>query len=226
MNYEFGSIQVVSEQMQNILHAIQQCSSNQKFIIVGDSGCGKTTLAEYIKKVVFNNAEASISEIETSEWKELKNKTQISDNTCVIFMPNLNERKADLPALAQFFLQVLSLMNNQPQFKLTEKSLETICQYRWPGNFYEFETVLENAFHSAVKSQSRSLIEPVHLKLNQKKNDADFSVGKKLDEIERKYILQTLYFVQQNRTKAAEILGISIRTLRNKINQYREEGYL
>ncbi len=65
-----------------------------------------------------------------------------------------------------------------------------------------------------------------HIVLNLPTKELEFTIGQKLDEVERKYILQTLYFVHQNRTRAADILGISIRTLRNKINQYREEGYL
>jgi two-component system response regulator AtoC len=137
-------------------------------------------------------------------------------------MPTLAERKMDIGALAEFSLQVLSLMNDKPKVKLTEKALEKILQYNWPGQFYEFESILENAFSSA----ENNLIEPEHLLMGPLPAEIEIPVGMKLQDLERNYILQTLYFVHQNRTRAAEILGISIRTLRNKINLYRVEGYL
>jgi two-component system response regulator FlrC len=141
-------------------------------------------------------------------------------------MPTLVERKADIIPFAQFFLDVLTLMNNTRALKLSEKSIEKLTQYNWPGNFHELESVLEAAFLKAMQDTQRLMIEPEHIELNLENAHVELSVGQKLDEVERKYILQTLYFVHQNRTKAAEILGISIRTLRNKINQYREEGFL
>ncbi|MBC7420788.1 MAG: hypothetical protein H7328_08670 [Bdellovibrio sp.] len=240
MKYEFGSIEITSPVMKTILDGIQQQTPEQIFVVVGDAGSGKSFMAEHIKKTVFkskvveffDNAEEvskickpAIYTVQTQNWLQIKN--QFNLNNChVIAMPALQERKADLPQLAQFFLQVLGLMNDQPAFKLTEKALEMICQYEWAGNFHEFESVLENALKIAIEDGAKGLIEPSHLNLNLNVKTLDFSVGMKLDEIERKYILQTLYFVHQNRTKAADILGISIRTLRNKINQYREEGYL
>jgi DNA-binding NtrC family response regulator len=205
-------------------------------------GSGKYTMAQYIKKAIFKNAEIKINRNITTEndfninevaiytincqnWIQLRTKLQ-NENLRVITMPSLKDRKSDLPALAEFFLQVLSLMKGQPQLHLNEKSLEMILQYGWPGHFYEFESVLEGASEAVFKNSSGLLIEPHHLNLNTRPQNFEYTVGMKLDEIERKFILQTLYFVYQNRTKAAEILGISIRTLRNKISQYREEGFL
>ncbi len=240
MIHEFGSIEILSPSMRAILDNLAQQSSEQTFVITGDLTTGKSLMAEHIKKTIYKShaievyenvddvvavAKPAIYTVNTQSWMQIKDKFNL--NAChVITMPNLQERKADLPQLAQFFLQVLGLMNNQPAFRLTEKALEMICQYDWSGNFREFETVLETAVQIANEEEAKGFIEPVHLNLNLNPKTLDFTVGMKLDEIERKYILQTLYFVQQNRTKAADILGISIRTLRNKINQYREEGYL
>ena len=117
-------------------------------------------------------------------------------------------------------------MNSKRPVKLTEKAAEKLLQYNWPGNFHELEAVLEDAYENSFKSETKATIEPEHISLNLAVEGQAYSIGQKLEEVERKYILQTLYFVHQNRTKAAEILGISIRTLRNKISQYREEGYL
>ncbi len=240
MKYEFGSIEVQSPLMKSILDGLAGQTADRVFVIIGDSGSGKSLMAEYIKKEifksnvveVFDNATGitkigapAIYTVQSQNWLSMRDLfSQV--NCYMINMPSLRERKADLPKLAEFFLQVLALMNNQPQFRLTDKSLEMICQYEWAGNFHEFESVLESASQVAFDEGLKGMIEPSHLNLNLNSTSLDFTVGLKLDEIERKYILQTLYFVHQNRTKAADILGISIRTLRNKINQYREEGYL
>ncbi len=233
---DYGSIQVKSETMIAVLKKSEQLRSDQPVFIVGKHSTGKSTLAQHIQKVIFKNFACPIyTEVEgpvfdlmpgiftISEQDGEEIFSKLSPDTCQrLEMPTLSQRKADLPQLAEFFLQVLSLMNNKPKVKLTDKALEKILQYGWPGQFTEFEHVLENAFLAT----DNGLIEPENLEMGPLKTNIGIVPGMKLEELERKYILQTLYFVHQNRTKAAEILGISIRTLRNKINQYRVEGHL
>ena len=251
MNYEFNKNLIQSESMKTIFKIVEkyelQQFKNISFIIVGQSGTGKSTFADYLQKSFYKNlqmviqknitslndiviGQACIYTVDARHWNssleealvELKKQGEFE----LIQMPSLNERVADLVPLAHFMIEVLSLMNGKPQLKLSEKSIEVLSQYKWPGQFHEFETVIESAYLQAVKYQAKEWIEPEHLHFKAMPLTVDFSVGAKLEEIERKYILQTLYFVHQNRTKAAEILGISIRTLRNKINQYRQEGFL
>lgn len=233
---EYGSIQTQSPALIDILQSVKNLKTSDLIFIVGGKGSGKLTLAQYIQNSVFKGKlvplvrridsykteyNHGLYTVTTDQWDFLE--PQLMGKTYVkIEMPSLAERKADLPALAEFFLQVLSLMNDKPKVKLTEKALEKILQYNWPGQFYEFESILENAFLQA----ENGLIGPEHLTMGPMPTQVDIPVGMKLEDLERKYILQTLYFVHQNRTKAAEILGISIRTLRNKINIYRLEGYL
>ena len=243
--HEFGSIVVKSAKLILILEELSLIdlakTPNISFAIVGEAGCGKSTMAEFIQKSIYKNKDILIqknvtqaSEVKqipsilttsTQNWIKLRGDLQ-TDQLKVIMMPTLKERKVDLLALADFFLQVLSLMNGRPQLKLTDKASEMIVQYNWPGQFHEFEAILESAYETCLQTSTQHLLEPQHLNINKLPQILDVNVGMKLEEIERNFILQTLYFVHQNRTKAAEILGISIRTLRNKINQYRQEGYL
>lgn len=242
--YEFGSIVTKSPKLRMILEElmlIERSQTMMSFAIVGETGTGKSTMAQYIQKLIFKNkdihviksvenaaqlpAGVKIFTVSNQNWVQLRRDIQ-DENLKVIVMPSLKDRKQDLANLADFFLKVFSLMNGRPQLKLTEKAIEMILQYNWPGQFYEFESVLEAAYETALKNSTQFLLEPHHLNLNRMPQTFDVTVGMKLEEIERNFILQTLYFVHQNRTKAAEILGISIRTLRNKINQYRQEGYL
>ncbi len=243
--HEFGSIVVKSAKLILILEELSQIdlskTPNISFAIVGETGCGKSTMAEFIQKSIYKNKDILIQKnvtqaseimqipviltVSTQNWIQLRSELQ-TERLKVIMMPTLKERKADILALADFFLQVLSLMNGRPQLKLTEKAAEMILQYNWPGQFHEFEAILESAYETCLQTSTQLLLEPQHLNINKLPQTLDVNVGMKLEEIERNFILQTLYFVHQNRTKAAEILGISIRTLRNKINQYRQEGYL
>jgi DNA-binding NtrC family response regulator len=237
---QYGSFEVQSPVMQNLLKLIGQNTEKKFFVVIGDAGSGKTTMVNYINKVVFHNGQQNIFEDVTDFSAQAASaivstsreaaydviKKFAKEQTVVVEMPNLSERKADIIVFTQFFLQVLSLMNDKKSVKLTDKAAEKLLQYNWPGNFRELEAVLEEAFETSFKTDSKATIEPEHITLTLPTEGLAFNIGQKLDEVERKYILQTLYFVHQNRTKAAEILGISIRTLRNKINQYREEGYL
>ena len=244
MNYQYGSFQIQSPVMHNIFQELSAKKDKNFFIVVGDVGTGKSTMMNYINKLIFKNSQSNLFDSTDLPNQSLKSaivttSKELADavikkfdkkETHVIEMPNLNERKADIVNFASFFIEVLSLMNNKKTYKLTDKAAEKLLQYSWPGNFHELESVLEKSFEKTqledCKINSKATIEPEHIDLNLQSKELEFSIGQKLDEVERKYILQTLYFAHQNRTKAAEILGISIRTLRNKINQYRVEGYL
>jgi two-component system, NtrC family, response regulator AtoC len=122
----------------------------------------------------------------------------------------------------EFNLNVLKLMHNRPNLKVSEKAKEKLGRFRGAFSESQLADILEKALLVCQNDQ----ILPEDLTLPQVENKLGVPVGLKLEAVERQYILQTLYFVEQNRTKAADILGISIRTLRNKLQQYRIEGYL
>lgn len=230
--------------MLQLLNNLELNLHKKIFVIIGEVGTGKTTMLSYVNKRVFNNKQNHLfDEIDppnlkldtaiitsTKKMKEEFIKRFSVEDLYIIELPSLKNRKADILVFSEFFIEVLSLMNDKKQCKLTEKAIEKLQQYEWSGNFHELEAVLESAFQKSQIDNSKknliSLIEPEHIDLKFQEKELEFTIGQKLDEVERKYILQTLYFVHQNRTKAAEILGISIRTLRNKINQYREEGFI
>jgi two-component system, NtrC family, response regulator AtoC len=132
------------------------------------------------------------------------------------------DRRNEVLKTIDFNLNVLQLMHNKNNLVLTEKAKEKLMQYEWP----EDPQMIEDTLEKAVQKCKNNHIEPEDIDLVLGESELEVPVGLKLETVERQYILQTLYFVQQNRTKAAEVLGISIRTLRNKLNQYRLEGHL
>jgi two-component system response regulator AtoC len=94
--------------------------------------------------------------------------------------------------------------------------------WNWPGNVRELENVLERAV--VIAKEDFVEASAIAIENQEAKKDAVSFSGMTLSEVEQKLILQTLQMTAQNRTRAAEILGISIRTLRNKINEYRQAG--
>lgn len=135
-------------------------------------------------------------------------------------IPSLGQRPEDVRGLAEFILDVNSILHGKRGVNFTTDAWSKILNWNWPGNVSELENVIERA----VLLAKGIAIGPELIRFESlaAKNSAEFSAGMSLSEVEKRLILQTLELTSQNRTKAAQILGISIRTLRNKLNDYRE----
>ena len=142
-------------------------------------------------------------------------------NVVPIHISPLNERKEDIPALAEHFLRKYNLENNRQIEGISQKVYEMFMEYFWPGNVRELENFIERA---VVTAKGRVLTPrdfPKELAFGRIKLPSDeIEVGSTIYEAERKLILKTLKTQGGNRTKAAEILGVSARTLRNKLHEY------
>lgn len=153
-------------------------------------------------------------------------------NVVNLAVPALRERPLDILALADHFSAKFADLNGVPKRALSENAKRKIASAAWPGNV----RALENALHRAVLLSSGNEIEPDAISLPDgtalKQTDAalsngendDSMIGRTVAEVEQSLILQTLDHCLGNRTHAANILGISIRTLRNKLKAYTEDG--
>lgn len=137
-------------------------------------------------------------------------------------LPALSQRVCDIEILAKHLVSVFAIIHRKSELVLSPEALEKMKVWTWPGNIRELENVLERA---AILAES-SVVQASHIAIeNQESMESALSfAGMTLSQVEQKLILQTLQMTEQNRTRAAEILGISIRTLRNKINEYRQAG--
>ncbi len=141
-------------------------------------------------------------------------------------LPPLRERKDDIKVFAEHFAEKFAKSNHIATPKLTNESLDILTKHTWPGNVRE----LENTMHRAVLLNNNGLIDKTSLLMEQPKtmekleNGAGIEglVGRTVSEVEKELILSTLGSVNNNRSKAAEILGISIRTLHNKLKEYEQ----
>lgn len=161
-------------------------------------------------------------------------------NVVNLAIPALRERPEDVLELSEHFVRQFSAANGIPVRPLSSEARDRLVKAAWPGNVRE----LENALHRAVILADgptigvEAILAPDGIPLGAGaavRGPADRAaataetvarslVGKTVAEVERDLILDTLDHCIGNRTHAANILGISIRTLRNKLNQYSDEG--
>jgi DNA-binding NtrC family response regulator len=160
-------------------------------------------------------------------------------NVVNLKIPPLRERPADVIELAQFFAKKYAEANGVPLRPISAEARKALSLHRWPGNVRE----LENTIHRAVLLASGpeigvdGILTPDGARLDQARGPAAVVhaamaaeqvtralVGRTVAEVERDLILETLKHCLGNRTHASNILGISIRTLRNKLNEYSADG--
>ena len=160
-------------------------------------------------------------------------------NVVNLKIPPLRQRPADISELATYFIKKYSETNNLPVRPLSDEARRALSANRWPGNVRE----LENTLHRAVILASGpeigvdGILSPDGVRLDASRGSGVAEqaaltaeqvtrnlVGRTVAEVERDLILETLRHCLGNRTHAANILGISIRTLRNKLNEYSAEG--
>lgn len=146
-------------------------------------------------------------------------------NVISLNIPDLKDRKGDIIVLAKHFIKKYSELNELPMKDLSAEAEKALLAYDWPGNVRE----LENTMHRAVLMSTGDDIGVEAIMLPQahkeEENEAAPAVGQTVAGMERKLIIDTLKHTLGNRTTAANILGISIRTLRNKLKQYQDEGF-
>jgi two-component system response regulator AtoC len=144
-------------------------------------------------------------------------------NVVPIHLPSLRERSEDILPLAAYFLRKFCLENHKPVKSFTPGAIQKLLAYHWPGNVRELANIIERTvvldFHESIDQEHLYLEAPSR---NCMKSHGAFPTGMTLHEMEKRLILETLRAQGDNRKKTAAILGISIRTLRNKLHEYGE----
>src|SRR5579875_611447 len=163
-------------------------------------------------------------------------------NVVTLKLPALRDRPLDIEPIAEHFVRKYAEANGLPVHPLSREARELLFRHRWPGNVRE----LENTMHRAVLFARGGTIGAEAITILAERSTAKGApgdsppassstasatgpgvstlVGRTVADVERDLIIETLSHCLGNRTHAANILGISIRTLRNKLKQYSEEG--
>jgi two-component system response regulator HydG len=145
-------------------------------------------------------------------------------NVIAITAPPLRARREDIPLLVDHFLGLYCAKNGRPRLHPTRGALERLADYAWPGNVRELENVIERA---VVLSRSDALAEgdlPDHIATAAATTPTQltFEVGTTLDDIELRVLRETLRHTKGDKSLAAQLLGISTRTIYRKLDGVAE----
>jgi DNA-binding NtrC family response regulator len=168
------------------------------------------------------------------EKKEFRQDLFFRLNVVPISVPPLRERREDVPYLAEEFMRRFGRKHGVHVRGFSEEALKILCGHDWPGNVRELQNVVERA---VILSNESGVLEPEHLGMaksgpaSSAQSPSAQATGQPaaaggdgtmptLSEIEKRHILLTLDHCKGNRTQAAKLLGVSIRTLRNKLHEY------
>lgn len=147
-------------------------------------------------------------------------------------IPPLRERPSDIPPLLEHFLAQFCQEHGKPPILLSQEALELLTRYSWPGNVRELKNTMESLviFHQEGEVTAHELAPEV------RESSALSAAGapvqsvagdpRTMAEIERQAILETLGRTSGHRARAADILGIGLRTLQRKLKEYKGEGFV
>jgi DNA-binding NtrC family response regulator len=144
-------------------------------------------------------------------------------NVFTIAMPPLRQRKDDVPRLVDAFVAEFNAKYGRAVQRVDPAALRLLMRHTWPGNVRE----LRNSIERAVVACTGEAIAPAHLPFGAPEADGaegpdavTLALGTTVEQVERELIFRTLAFTGNNKTRAASILGISLKTLHNKLNRY------
>ncbi|MCY4380425.1 MAG: sigma 54-interacting transcriptional regulator [Proteobacteria bacterium] len=148
-----------------------------------------------------------------------------------VHLPPLRQRPQDIPLLSEVFLAKTG-SPQQKSFALSGEAMKALVNYEWPNNVTELHNMITKAYQKCLENNDDRITKD-HLSIKQEPKEVRASgnwiknlpIGEALRTVETQFILETIKAHQGNRTYAARTLGISLRTLRNKINEFTVEGY-
>jgi two-component system response regulator HydG len=144
-------------------------------------------------------------------------------NVIAITSPRLSDRRDDIPLLVDHFLDHYARKNAKPRFHVVPAALDRLVAYDWPGNVRELENVIERAVVLGKETAIRPEDLPVPIATAEASSDRlAFAIGTPLAEIERRVLHATLAHTKGDKQLAAQLLGISARTIYRKLGAERE----
>src|SRR5687768_1911391 len=147
-------------------------------------------------------------------------------NVFMVELPPLRARREDIPLLVQAFLNEFNQRNSKSVRAIDQDAMQILEQYPWPGNIRELRNVVERATILAEGDfiELKHLPPSVVARSEESLPTVTLAPGTTVDEAERRLILLTLEHTRNNKTRAAEILGISLKTLHNKLNRMKDQA--
>lgn len=138
-----------------------------------------------------------------------------------LYMPPLRDRGGDIAGLAQYFLNQLN-EKNTTQKQLSENFKNLVNEYSWPGNVRELKSIMERAYILAAEVLDTEHFPSEHMEFEDHDDYLRVPVGSSLEDAEKRLICVTLEATNGDKKKTADQLGVSLKTLYNKLNSYEE----
>ena len=142
-------------------------------------------------------------------------------NVFGLTLPSLKDRAEDIPQLATHFVKEFSARNRKQVKGITPEAMRVLTGYPWPGNVRELKNVIERAVIMSQKAELGAEDLPDSVTTGPDRTPSiTLRVGCTMEDAEKEIIRRTLEFTGDNKTRAAKILDISLKTLHNKLNEY------
>lgn len=146
-------------------------------------------------------------------------------NVVPVYLPSLRERRDDIPLLVDYYLRKYSLENGAQVKSISNEAMDYLCQYNWPGNVRELKNIVQRAVvmgsHEVLQLEQFNGLFTHH---DGDRAEKTLAAGQAIEDVEKGLIYSTLEKTGGNKTKAAELLKITTRTLRNKLHKYNAES--
>ena len=183
---------------------------------------GNRTIKVDVRVIATTNRDLA----QSVEKKEFRQDLYFRLNVVPVFVPSLRERREDIPLLANEFMRRLGRKHGVHIKGFTDDALRTLSAHKWPGNVRELQNVVERA---VILCGDNGLIEAEHLGLGITPPPSNSESGRSgsgefltLADAEKRHIFAALDQAKGNRTLAAKLLDLSVRTLRNKLTEYND----
>jgi len=179
----------------------------KSFIAVGDVESKKVS----VRIITATNKELN-QEVKDGKFRE---DLYYRLNVLNIHLPPLRDRKKDIPLLVEHFLKKHAQRTKTDLKKITKDAAQVLENYHWPGNVRELENVLERSLVFCTENK----IEPEHIILTGIEKTGQIEAGMTLDDVSRELLNKTLLACDGNKTKAAKMMGVSLRWVHYHVNQ-------
>lgn len=214
------------------LESILSDGKNTYFVFKNFPNFSKEVQVYLLKKIRENQNDSRFIFISDKEWKQKLKTGQILESLYFeisnfrLDLPDLRERKEDIPLLIRHFLEILSEKYKRKEIRLSEKLVQFLLNYDFPGNVRQLKNLLEGMISLfAVRILDVKHLPPQMFETSYVYSEfIEVKTGIPLKDYEREIIKRNLILVNGNREKAAKILGISERTIYRKIIEFGLSG--
>jgi two-component system response regulator HydG len=140
-----------------------------------------------------------------------------------LHVPSLRERRGDIPMLVEHFVKRYAERDGKDIVGVEARAMQSLLEYRWPGNVRELENAIERGVALTTEGPLQLDCLPAEFRERPAQREVTFSIGTSIADIERRMIAETLRYTDGDKSQAAKLLGITVRTIYRKLERRRRD---